>query len=114
MQFVDPAHQPLTSLTRRPVMRARSRDTNKPDLLRNRQRIATTNHRFALSDPALVSAPIKIIFQAELADLGVQGSTHALARSAERPIVRDDVRQHRSVCEALRESMPARWVRYLR
>ncbi|WP_125469796.1 hypothetical protein [Caballeronia telluris] len=61
MQFVDPTHHQLARFAERlrSVIRARSRDTDKPDLLPNRQRVATVDHRFALSNPALLSAPLK-------------------------------------------------------
>ncbi len=59
--LLDPSYQHLIGLAHRlrPVSRARSRDA---DLLRNRQCRRTVDHRFALSNPALVSAPAKKSF----------------------------------------------------
>ncbi len=41
------------------VIHARSRDANQPRLLRNRQRMRMVDHRFTLSNPDLVSVPLK-------------------------------------------------------
>ncbi|CAG9195925.1 hypothetical protein BVIET440_50315 [Burkholderia vietnamiensis] len=64
MLFVDSSHQqPIDLADRlRSVIHARSRNANQPRLSRNRQRMRTVDHRFALSSPALPSAPDKKSF----------------------------------------------------
>jgi hypothetical protein len=60
VQSIDPAHQQLVCLAHRLrlVVHARSCDTNESRLLRDRQCVRTIDHRFALSNPALLSAPL--------------------------------------------------------
>ena len=55
------------------VVDAATADVQNFRLLRDCQVVLTVDHRFALSNPALVSAPSKkIILQRQLSDLGVQ------------------------------------------
>ncbi len=70
-RFIDPAHHRLIRLSHwlRPAIRARSRDTDQPCLLRHRQGLRTVDHRFALSHPASACALSK---RSLSADLGVQ------------------------------------------
>ncbi|MBU9325846.1 hypothetical protein KTE24_34670, partial [Burkholderia gladioli] len=44
------------------VIHARSRHADETGLLRNRQHVRTVDHFFALSNPALSSAPLKKTF----------------------------------------------------
>jgi hypothetical protein len=56
----------------RQVVDAAATDAQNLGLLDDRQIVRTVDHRFALSNPALVSAPSKKLFQRQGADLGVQ------------------------------------------
>jgi len=51
---------------------AASADAQNLSLLGDRQIVPAVDHRFALSNPASVSAPSKKVLQRQLADLGVQ------------------------------------------
>src|ERR1043166_1874778 len=64
MQFVDPPHQRQVGGRHRPrqVVDAAAADVQDFRLLRDRQVMGTVDHRFALSNPALVGAPSKKSF----------------------------------------------------
>jgi hypothetical protein len=64
MQFVDPAHQCQIDSRNRAgnIVERPPADAERLGLLRQRQGVLTVNHRFALSNPALVSAPAKKSF----------------------------------------------------
>src|ERR1700761_3248522 len=64
MQFVDPAHPREVGRRHRfrLVIDRRARDPQQPCLGGKRQCVASVNHRFALSNPALLSAPDKKSF----------------------------------------------------
>ena len=64
MQFVDPPHQSKVSRRHWPrqVVHAATADVEDFRLLADRQIVCAVDHRFALSNPALVSAPSKKSF----------------------------------------------------
>src|SRR5476649_2151388 len=64
MQPVEPPHDHEVGFRNRPrqVVDAATADTQNLRLLRNRQIVLAVDHRFALSKPALVSAPSKKSF----------------------------------------------------
>src|SRR3954452_6375957 len=64
MQFVDPAHDGQIGRRHRsgPVVDATTADPKRLGLLGDRQIMAAVDHRFALSRPALLSAPDKKSF----------------------------------------------------
>ncbi len=64
MQFVDAAHNGETGRGRRPrqIIDAAPADVQRLRLPGDRQRVRTVDHRFALSMPALLSAPSKKSF----------------------------------------------------
>src|ERR1700704_6095616 len=64
MQPVEAAHDHEVGLRRRPrqVVNAAAADVQSVRLLGNRQIVCPVDHRFALSKPALVSAPSKKSF----------------------------------------------------
>jgi hypothetical protein len=64
MQFIDPAHQRQFGRRNRAggVAEHPPADAERLGLFRQRQGMLTVNHRFALGNPALVSAPAKKSF----------------------------------------------------
>ena len=64
MQFIDAAHERQVRLAGvlRPVVGRRTRQRQDLALPADRQYVMTVNHFFALSKPALVSAPLKKSF----------------------------------------------------
>src|ERR1700733_4833175 len=64
VQSVDPPHDREVGFRNRPrqVVDAATTDTQNLRLLRERQIVLAVDHRFALSKPALVSAPSKKSF----------------------------------------------------
>src|SRR4249920_15735 len=64
MQPVETAHDRKLRLRHRPrpVVDAAAADAQNPRLLADRQIVRAVDHRFALSNPALVSAPSKKSF----------------------------------------------------
>src|SRR5215212_5334699 len=64
MQLVEPTHQREVGLRHRPrqIVDTAPADAQNLRLLGDRQIVLTVDHRFALSNPALVSAPSKKSF----------------------------------------------------
>jgi hypothetical protein len=74
MQPVEPSHDREVGVRHRPrqVVDAATADVQSFRLLANRQIVRTVNHRFALSNPALVSAPSKKLSTALRAPCGIE------------------------------------------
>ena len=68
MQLVNPPHEREVGCRHRPgqVIDARPTDGQRRRLLRDRQIVRTVDHRFALSKPALQSAPAKKVLKLHL------------------------------------------------
>jgi hypothetical protein len=73
VQFIDTPHDGEVGRRdrTRQIVHAAASDPECLGLLRDRQRVRAVDHRFALSRPALPSAPDKIVGQRQLADLRV-------------------------------------------
>ena len=86
VQLIDSAHERQVSIADgpRPVIDRATAEIEQLGLTRHAQWMFTVDHRFALSNPALVSAPFqKIVLQGQLPDLGVQRrQIHRLRRRA--------------------------------
>ncbi len=74
MQPVQTPHDREVGIRHRPrqVVDAAAADVQSFRLVGDRQIVLTVDHRFALSNPALLSALSKIVLQRQFADLGVQ------------------------------------------
>lgn len=75
MQPVEPSHcrEVVGRYRTRQIIDAAATDLENFRLPGDRQIVLTVDHRFALSNPALVSAPSKKSFSSvQLSDLGVQ------------------------------------------
>ncbi len=67
MQFVEPPHQREVGGRHRPrqIVHTATADAQNLRLLGDRQVVVTVDHRFALSNPALVSAPSRYAVRIE-------------------------------------------------
>jgi hypothetical protein len=74
MQPVETLHDRKVGVRHRPrqVVDAAAADAQNPRLPRDRQVVLTVDHRFALSNPALVSAPSKKLSTALRAPCGIE------------------------------------------
>jgi hypothetical protein len=77
MELVNPPHEREVGCRHRPgqVIDAPRADVQGRRLLGNRQIVLTVNHRFALSKPALPSAPSKKLTTALHAPCGIETSS---------------------------------------
>jgi hypothetical protein len=74
MQLVETPHDREVALRHRTrqIVDAAAADAQNLRLLGDRQIVLTVDHRFALSNPALVSAPSKKLISALLAPCGIE------------------------------------------
>jgi hypothetical protein len=74
VQSVELPHDREVGLRHRPrqVINAATADTQNLRLLRDRQIVLAVNHRFALSKPALVSAPSKKLSRCCAPPVGIE------------------------------------------
>jgi hypothetical protein len=87
MQLVDPPHHRQIGRRHRPraVIKAAAAELQDRRLPGQRKLVLTLDHRFALSMPALPSAPAKIVLQRQLSDLGGVTSHEARIRARRSP-----------------------------
>jgi hypothetical protein len=88
MQLVEPPHQREVGCRRRSrqIVDTAPADAQNFRLLGDRQVVVTVDHRFALSNPALVSAPSKKLLPALVAPCGIETGPCYAAPGRERPI----------------------------
>ena len=80
MQPVEPPHDHEVALRHRTrqLVDTAAADAQNLRLLRDRQIVLTVDHRFALSNPALVSAPSKKLSTALRAPCGIETGSRRL------------------------------------
>src|SRR5438105_13404656 len=88
MQPVEASHHLQVGRRHRTwqVVDTATADAQNLRLLGDRQIVLTVDHRFALSNPALVSAPSKKLISALLAPCGIETHCRYTAVGRERPI----------------------------